>query len=73
MAGALFRAGHQKRIVGQCRADANEDGIHAAAEPSATHARDSSELIQRDSPDAVAMQPSSVWAHLAMTQGRPVR
>ena len=67
------QAAGQLRIVGQRRADADHDRVMAGAQADAPQSRATSPVIQRLSPEAVAMRPSRVVASLSVTNGRPSR
>ncbi len=58
--------GGQQGIVGERRPAADDDGIHPRPQFMAA-ASASGEVIHFESPDAVAIRPSSVMAHLAWT------
>ena len=59
-------ASREERIIGFNRADADQDGIHSPSQLM-DGSRESSDEIQRLSPEAVAVLPSRVMAHFAVT------
>ena len=61
------RPGGELGVVGQDRADPDEDGVHPAPELVDQRAGTLREEIHWLSPDATAVLPSRVMAHLAVT------